>query len=190
MPALGIYRRDACPFLVVSSPNPPTLITLLSTLFLTASCSGAEPPGRESGGGGGITSPPGANDGGDDPTPTGGETEGASDGSDSSPSGGGSDPSGGSDTWFPDVGQFPDVSQSDCEGDEPGGLEFTYIWIANSTQGTVSKIDTGTGVEVGRYATGANSRQPVTHVRQPVRRSGGRQPRWWRGDHQDRSRGT
>ncbi len=28
---------------------------------------------------------------------------------------------------------------------------FSYIWIANSVEGTVSKIDTKTGVEVGRY---------------------------------------
>jgi streptogramin lyase len=46
-------------------------------------------------------------------------------------------------------------------GDCPGGggmmgddVEFSYIWIANSPAGTVSKIDTRTGVEVGRYATG------------------------------------
>lgn len=47
-------------------------------------------------------------------------------------------------------------------GDCPGGgngmmgedVEFSYIWVANSPQGTVSKIDTMTGMEVGRYATG------------------------------------
>lgn len=32
-----------------------------------------------------------------------------------------------------------------------GELEFSYIWIANSPQGTVSKIDTETINEVGRY---------------------------------------
>jgi len=30
-------------------------------------------------------------------------------------------------------------------------IEFSYIWIANSTEGTVSKINTFTGVEEGRY---------------------------------------
>ncbi|HET6585556.1 MAG TPA: hypothetical protein VFG69_18985 [Nannocystaceae bacterium] len=46
-------------------------------------------------------------------------------------------------------------------GDCPGGggmmgedVEFSYIWIANSPAGTVSKIDTRTGTEVGRFATG------------------------------------
>jgi len=50
-------------------------------------------------------------------------------------------------------------------GDCPGGgggmmgedIEFSYIWVANSPQGTVSKIDTMTGTEVGRYATGPAS---------------------------------
>jgi len=33
-------------------------------------------------------------------------------------------------------------------------IAFSNIWIANSPQGTVSKIDTVTGVEIGRYRTG------------------------------------
>ncbi len=32
-------------------------------------------------------------------------------------------------------------------------LDFTYVWIANSTEGTVSKIDTRTSTEVARYFT-------------------------------------
>ena len=57
-----------------------------------------------------------------------------------------------------------DISLSDLAGnggDCPGGngmmgddVEFSFIWIANSPQGTVSKIDTFTGVEVARYSTG------------------------------------
>jgi len=46
-------------------------------------------------------------------------------------------------------------------GDCPGGgggmmgeVEFSIIWIANSPAGHVSKIDTKTGVELGRYYTG------------------------------------
>jgi hypothetical protein len=64
-----------------------------------------------------------------------------------------------------DSGPKLDASGSDLGGnggDCPGGgggmmgedVEFSYIWIANSPEGTVSKIDTMTGVEVGRYATG------------------------------------
>lgn len=39
-----------------------------------------------------------------------------------------------------------------------GGMpEFSYIWIANSVEGTVSKIDTFSGVEVGRFVTGPDT---------------------------------
>lgn len=46
----------------------------------------------------------------------------------------------------------------DCPGGSgmPGELEFSNIWISNTPEGTVSKIDTMTGVEVGRYRTGAD----------------------------------
>jgi hypothetical protein len=37
------------------------------------------------------------------------------------------------------------------DGDGDGEADFSYIWIANSPQGTVSKIDTQTLVEEGRY---------------------------------------
>ena len=43
----------------------------------------------------------------------------------------------------------------DCGDDGMGGdVDFSFIWIANSPAGTVSKIDTKTGVEVGRFFTG------------------------------------
>jgi hypothetical protein len=45
----------------------------------------------------------------------------------------------------------------DCPGGSGGGMgevEFSLIWIANSPAGHVSKIDTVTGVELGRYYTG------------------------------------
>lgn len=46
----------------------------------------------------------------------------------------------------------------DCPGGGGGGndgdVEFSLIWIANSPEGTVSKIDTMTGVELARYYTG------------------------------------
>jgi len=50
----------------------------------------------------------------------------------------------------------------DCMGGmgTEGEYEFSYIWIANSPEGTVSKINTFTGVEEGRYRTGANNPDP------------------------------
>ena len=39
-----------------------------------------------------------------------------------------------------------------CDQQEGGGGELlSFIWIANSPEGTVSKIETKTGIEVGRY---------------------------------------
>lgn len=38
-----------------------------------------------------------------------------------------------------------------CDPSGSGDAEFSYIWISNSEEGTVSKIDTNTGDELGRY---------------------------------------
>ncbi|MCA9719156.1 MAG: hypothetical protein KC468_31095, partial [Myxococcales bacterium] len=46
-----------------------------------------------------------------------------------------------------------------CEpDDEP--VTFDYIWIANTSQGTVSKINTATGVEEARYRTAQVAAEP------------------------------
>jgi hypothetical protein len=50
-----------------------------------------------------------------------------------------------------DLGGIPDSPMFCTEGD--GEVQFSYIWIANSTQGTISKINTETLVEEGRYQT-------------------------------------
>ena len=52
-----------------------------------------------------------------------------------------------------DMGVVPDFGGPQGCGDT-GGVEdtmFSYIWIANSPEGTVSKINTKTGVEEARY---------------------------------------
>jgi hypothetical protein len=58
-----------------------------------------------------------------------------------------------------DLGGQPDQPPiGGCGGGGGMGMpEFSYIWIANSVEGTVSKIDTFTGVEVGRYVTGPDT---------------------------------
>jgi hypothetical protein len=51
-----------------------------------------------------------------------------------------------------DVGGIPDAGKGvgcDCGGD----VAWSYIWVANSNESTVSKIDTATLVEEGRYYT-------------------------------------
>lgn len=44
----------------------------------------------------------------------------------------------------------------DLEDTVTGG-SLSYIWIANSDEGTVSKLETATGTEVARYRTGSSS---------------------------------
>jgi hypothetical protein len=43
-----------------------------------------------------------------------------------------------------------------CAGMGGAGIDFSYIWVANSAQGTVSKINTETMVEEGRYLVRAD----------------------------------
>ncbi len=93
---------------------------------------------------GGVASA-GATVGGTDST--GGETEGE-DGSGTEPTDGGSFPDGGNGSGPP----------AECEGS--GTIDFSYIWISNSPEGTVSKIDTRTAVEVARYRTGPGEPDP------------------------------
>jgi hypothetical protein len=50
-----------------------------------------------------------------------------------------------------DTTSVPDGSAAGCGGGGSNNVEFSYIWIANSSQGTLSKIDTETLEEVGRY---------------------------------------
>ncbi|MCX4240367.1 Vgb family protein [Paraliomyxa miuraensis] len=50
-----------------------------------------------------------------------------------------------------DVGQIPDGGGSGCGGGMGGDVDFSYIWVANSSQNAVSKINTQTLVEEGRY---------------------------------------
>ncbi len=51
-----------------------------------------------------------------------------------------------------DLGGLPDFGGSPCGGGMGGEApDFSYIWVANSAQNTISKIDTQTMVELGRY---------------------------------------
>jgi hypothetical protein len=50
-----------------------------------------------------------------------------------------------------DLGVPPDAGVSGCGGSGAGGCDFSYIWVANSSQNTISKINTQTMVEEGRY---------------------------------------
>jgi hypothetical protein len=64
-----------------------------------------------------------------------------------------------------DVHAIPDTPEQECggsggKGGGGGGVgdpDFSFIWIANSTQSTVSKINTESLIEEGRYMTRENS---------------------------------
>lgn len=87
----------------------------------------------------------GANDGGNDGANDAG-SEGETSVGDSGEDGG--DEGGGVGPRF-DVLAVPDAPP--CGGEGGGDVTHSYIWIANSSQGTVSKINTQTVVEEGRY---------------------------------------
>ena len=67
-------------------------------------------------------------------------------------------PSGGTDEPKFDIPSSPDAGSTGCGGGGSsggGGTGFSNIWVANAPEGTVSKIDTETAVEVARYRTTA-----------------------------------
>ncbi|MBC8067428.1 MAG: hypothetical protein IAG13_03765 [Deltaproteobacteria bacterium] len=62
-----------------------------------------------------------------------------------------------------DLGIIPDTPEVMCGGKGGGGgggVELSYIWIANTQQNTISKIDTLTMVEEGRYQAKAANGDP------------------------------
>jgi hypothetical protein len=103
--------------------------------------------GRDGGDGSGVMSIGSDTAGGD--TDSGADAgSGASGDGDSQGSGGSGD---GGNTKF-DLGGIPEGPDTGgCGGGNGAGVELSYIWIANSSQGTISKIDTQTIVEEGRY---------------------------------------
>jgi streptogramin lyase len=58
-----------------------------------------------------------------------------------------------------DVGGVTDVGLG-CGGGKGGDVDFSYIWVANSSQNAVSKIDTSTMIEEGRYLVHPGSGNP------------------------------
>lgn len=84
---------------------------------------------------------------------SGSSSEGESD--DSSDDG---DPGPGSSHPRFDVGDWDEVES--CENQSQPKDPFSIIWIANSPEGTVSKIDTKTAVELARYASGPGTPDP------------------------------
>jgi len=125
------------------------LLPLFSLTTLVLAC--ADDEGRSTGGSGteGVASLSAGDDtsggpesGDDDSTPSTGDGDGDGDG--------------GSDGLKFDLTPVPDGAAACDTGVD---AEFSYIWIANSTQGTVSKIDTVSTIEEGRFAVTDNPGQ-------------------------------
>jgi hypothetical protein len=102
-------------------------------------------------------------DGDGDPTGDGDPSTGDGDGD---PTTGDGDADEGPDTKW-DLGTIPDGSINCANGGGGGNGEFSYLWAANSSEGTITKIDTMTVTEVGRYivrpdSAGSPSRTSVS----------------------------
>ncbi|PRP94300.1 hypothetical protein [Enhygromyxa salina] len=52
-----------------------------------------------------------------------------------------------------DLPGLPDAGAGNCEGMGGADPEFSYIWVANSNESTISKVNTETLLEEGRYRT-------------------------------------
>ncbi|HWB81045.1 MAG TPA: hypothetical protein VG755_39045 [Nannocystaceae bacterium] len=120
--------------------------------FVGLACGGGEGHGRDSGSGSvssGSLTIGSAND-------TGGSDAGdGSGGSEADDADGGTVADDGSVKF--DMQIPPDLSLGCGGGGGGGGADFSYIWIANSNESTVSKINTSTMVEEGRYITRPDS---------------------------------
>jgi streptogramin lyase len=57
------------------------------------------------------------------------------------------------------TGMKLDMGPKPCDPDQTPST-FDYIWIANSSEGTVSKINTKSGIEEARYRTAATAANP------------------------------
>ncbi|MEM9453374.1 MAG: hypothetical protein AAGF11_04295 [Myxococcota bacterium] len=134
------------------------LFILVGMGALTLACS--DPPaGGDGGGDAGASTSVGTPDPSVGPTsPTGAATTnlpGGSGGSGGSTAAGSSTAAADDETAGPpvtfDYGGIPDAPEYCQQGE--GEIEFSYIWVANSTQSTISKINTQSLVEEGRYYT-------------------------------------
>ena len=108
------------------TPNPTTATTSATTMGPVA-----------------TSAPSGSGGSGDGPTATTTAADSSEDGPDDGPP-----------PINLDQGVIPDAPMFCTEGE--GDVEFSYIWVANSTQSTISKINTETLVEEGRYYTKPN----------------------------------
>jgi hypothetical protein len=56
-----------------------------------------------------------------------------------------------------DLAEFGDAGSQGCGGGGNGNTDFSYIYISNTAQGTLTKLNTQTMIEEGRYLTRPDS---------------------------------
>ncbi len=139
-------------------------LILAACLCASAACSGPGASNGETTSGASSTTVT-------DSSPTTTVTGGAGTGTETGTAASGTD--GGGETDSPttrfDVGDGP-PGPSGCVGDGPGvAYDFKIIWIANSAEGSVSKIDTTNGMELARYRTGVHLTDPPRSEADPSR---------------------
>jgi hypothetical protein len=113
---------------------------------------------------------------------------------DGDPGDGDPDDGGSNNKW--DTLAVPDAAFNCGSGGGGNNPEFSYLWAANSSQGTISKIDTATVTELGRYivrpdSAGSPSRTSVSlsgHVA-VANRNGGVTKIWANEEFCDESNG-
>ncbi len=128
-------------------PKLPSCFATAALLLSAPACGDSEGQTASESGTSSTTAPPTSTT-----SPSTGSTSGSGGESSGAPTGtmGATGSSSGSGGLKFDLGVMPDASSGGCGGG--GGMpEFSYIWVANSGQGTISKIDTQTLQELGRY---------------------------------------
>ncbi len=130
--------------------------SLIAFSLVLVACGTDAPEAEEANGVAGIGGAEGSGSSEEGGVPTGegeGDAAGTTSGAGSSTSAGVVDESGGDGPKF-DVPTSPDAGNT-CggSGDGDGSGTFSNIWVANAPEGTVSKIDTDTAMEVARYRT-------------------------------------
>jgi streptogramin lyase len=151
--------------------NTKILACVSLGLFSINACGGDGSASDRGGGDSGIGSGAETGDGNDsaEGADTGNTGEGDDDPNtgdgDGDPSTGDGDGDGDGVKW--DVNAIPDGSTNCGAGGGNNDFEFSFLWAANSSQGTISKIDTKTVTEVGRFivrpdSNGSPSRTSVS----------------------------
>ena len=128
-------------------------------VLATLGCNNGEDAPAGSGTGG-VNDPPTGPQDDDGPDPGTSEAEGEEAEAEAGEESDGGQPSDGNDPKF-DVLNVPDTPPEECGGGGVGGgngqADFSYIYISNTNQGTISKLNTQTMEEEARYYTRADA---------------------------------